>query len=293
MINTNQKIACVYVPTSKYNLEEAKAFLLTYKYKVKNFETSDGYYKFRQLTSQTLKKHGFIDYTAKEIDNTGIVLIIVSRDLDGGDFTNYIREKYNQTKDFIVSGSGKFSSKVKAILDKHGRDQIHSITIARTPINSVVKYALETVSWKKIQYDKLFHLSLVFNGNILIEKNSIVSMTINPHINSDSDMVSFDYPHQHITINQFIQSALIQMGEQKFFTYSAYDNNCQHFLLNLLRANGLANEELTQFIKQDTESIFSTNSAIRKLSNNITDIRGRTTEILGGRMKNEKKITKH
>jgi hypothetical protein len=83
------------------------------------------------------------------------------------------------------------------------------------------------------------------------------------------------------------------MGEQKFFTYSAYDNNCQHFLLNLLRANGLANEELTQFIKQDTESIFSTNSAIRKLSNNITDIRGRTTEILGGRMKNEKKITKH
>jgi hypothetical protein len=269
-MNTNQKIACVYVPTSKYNLEEAKAFLLTYKYKVKNFETSDGYYKFRQLTSQTLKKHGFIDYTAKEIDNTGIVLIIVSRNLDGGDFTNYIREKYNQTKDFIVSGSGKLSSKVKAILDKHGRDQIHSITIVRT------------------QYDKLFHLSLVFNGNILIEKNSIVSMTINPHINSDSDMVSFDYPHQHITINQFIQNALTQMGEQKFFTYSAYDNNCQHFLLNLIRANGLANEELTQFIKQDTESIFSTNSAIRKLSNNITDIRGRTTEILGGKMKNEK-----
>ena len=154
MINTNQKIACVYVPTSKYNLEDAKAFLLTYKYKVKNFETSDGYYKFRQLTSQTLKKHGFIDYTAKEINNTGIVLIIVSRNLDGGDFTNYIREKYNQTKDFIVSGSGKFSSKVKAILDKHGRDQIHSITIVRTPINSVIKYALETVSWKKIQYDK-------------------------------------------------------------------------------------------------------------------------------------------
>jgi hypothetical protein len=83
------------------------------------------------------------------------------------------------------------------------------------------------------------------------------------------------------------------MGEQKFFTYSVYDNNCQHFLLNLLRANGLANEELTQFIKQDTESIFSTNSAIRKLSNNITDIHSRTTEILGGRIKNEKKITKH
>ena len=286
-MNTNHKIACVYVPTSKYNLEEAKAYLLTYKYKVKNFETSDCCYKFRQLTSQTLKKHGFIDYTAKEIDNTGIVLIIVSRDLDGGDFTNYIREKYNQTKDFIVNGSNKFSSKVKAILDKNGRDQIHSISVIRTPLNSMIKYALETVSWKKIQYDKLFHLSLVFNGNILIEKNSIISMTINPHINSESDVVSFDNTHQHITINQFIQNALSQMGEQKFFTYSAYNNNCQHFLLNLLQANLFNSEELTNFIKQDTESIFSTNSAIRKLSNNITDIQGRTTFIIGG------KIIKH
>ena len=286
-MNTNHRIASVYIPSSKYSLEEAKAFLLTYKYKVKNIETSDGYYKFRQLTSQTLKKHGFIDYTAKEIDNTGIVLIIVSRNLDGGDFTNYIREKYNQTKDFIVSGSGKFSSKVKAILDKHGRDQIHSISVIRTPLNSMIKYALETVSWKTIQYDKLFHLSLVFNGNILIEKNSIISMTINPHINSESDVVSFDNTHQHITINQFIQNALSQMGEQKFFTYSAYDNNCQHFLLNLLQANLFNSEELTNFIKQDTESIFSTNSAIRKLSNNITDIQGRTTFIIGG------KIIKH
>lgn len=286
-MNTNHKIASVYIPTSKYSLEEAKAFLLTHKYKVKHIETSDNYYKFRQLSSQTLKKHGFNDYTAKEIDNTGIVLILVSRDLDGGDFSNYVNTKYNQAKDFIVSGSNKFSAKVKAILDKHGNDQIHSITIVRTPISSMIKYALETVSWKTIQYDKLFHLSLIFNGNILIEKNSLISMTIHPHINSESDVVSFDYPHQHVTINQFIQGALSQMGEQKFFAYSAYDNNCQHFLLNLLQANGLANEELSRFIKQDTESIFSTNSAIRKLSNSITDIHGRATDLLGGKIKKQ------
>ena len=46
-------------------------------------------------------------------------------------------------------------------------------------------------------------------------------------------------------------------------------------------------------IEKRVGTIFSTNSAIRKLSNNITDIHSRTTEILGGRMKNEKEITKH
>ena len=75
------------------------------------------------------------------------------------------------------------------------------------------------------------------------------------------------------------------MGEQKFFTYSAYDNNCQHFILSLLQSNGIANTELTNFVKQDTESIFSTNPTLRKLSNNVTDVHGRTTDVLGGKIK--------
>ena len=82
-----------------------------------------------------------------------------------------------------MSGSKKFSVKVKAVLSKYGNEKIHTITIIRTPLNSMVTFAIETLSWNKIEYDKLFHLSLIlFNGNILIEKNSIISMTVHPKI---------------------------------------------------------------------------------------------------------------
>ena len=130
-------------------------------------------------------------------------------------------------------------------------------------------YALEKLSWKTIQYDNLFYLSLVFNGNILIKKNTTISMIVNPNINDDSELISFIF-QANTTINQFIQNNLDSIGEQRVFKYFAYNDNiiCRHFFLNLLQANGLADEELTNFIKQDTESIFSTYPTLRKLANN-------------------------
>jgi hypothetical protein len=284
-MDSNYKIANIYIPTNNFSLDQAKTFLSHHKYKIKNIENSDGYYKFQQVSPKALKKYGFTEYTAKEIGSTGVVMILVSRCLEeGGDFKNYISEKFNQTKDFILSGSQKFSVKVKAILSKYGNEKIHTITIIRAPLNSMIKFAIESLSWNKIEYDKLFHLSLIFNGNILIEKNSIISMTVNPNISTESEVISFEFK-ENSTINQFIQNALVYMGGQKFFTYSAYDNNCQYFLLNLLQSNGIANTELTNFIKQDTESIFATNPTLRILSNNVTDVHGRTTEVLGGKIK--------
>jgi len=241
-MDSNYKIANIYIPTNNFSLDQAKTFLSQHKYKIKNIENSDGYYKFQQVSPKALTKNGFTEYTAKEIGSTGVVVIFVSRCPEGGDFKNYISEKFNQTKDFILSGSKKFSVKVKAVLSKYGNEKIHTITIIRTPLNSMVKFAIETLSWNKIEYDKLFHLSLIFNGNILIEKNSIISMTVHPKISTESEVISFDF-EVNSTINQFIQNALVYMGEQKFFTYSAYDNNCQHFILSLLQSNGIANTE--------------------------------------------------
>ena len=77
------------------------------------------------------------------------------------------------------------------------------------------------------------------------------------------------------------------MGETKFFSYSGYDNNCQSFVLNLLNSNGILTNELCDFIKQNTESIFATNPTLRKLTNNVTDLDGRFHEIIGGDIEKE------
>ena len=183
---------------------------------------------------------------------------------------------------FLKSGSKKFTSKVNKILKTYGNTQIESITICRHPINSMIKKALELVSWSTIQYDQLFHLYMVFNGNILLEKNSVVNMSINPST-PDTETISVHVP-SNMTINQFIQNGLNNMGPDKFFTYSAYDNNCQVFIMNLLHANGIQDNDADSFIKQDTESIFSSNPTLRRLTNNVTDIDGRAHELMGGKI---------
>ena len=69
-------------------------------------------------------------------------------------------------------------------------------------------------------------------------------------------------------------------GNDKFVTYSSYDNNCQYFILNLLCRNGINDNNLNNFIKQNSESIFTSNPALWKFTNNVTDIDGRAREIL-------------
>ena len=43
------------------------------------------------------------------------------------------------------------------------------------------------------------------------------------------------------------------MGKENFYRYSAYNNNCQTFISNILKANNLLTYELNNFIVQNTQ----------------------------------------
>jgi len=204
-------------------------------------------------------------------------------DEDGGFFNpiKYVKDKYNKTKSFLVSGSKNFTTKVQNILKKVGNNQINSIVVCRTPVNSMVTQALRVASFNQLPYEKLFHLFIVINGNILLEKNSVINMDIISGIENGTENLSSPIP-QNTTITEFIERGLHNVGNDKFFTYSSYDNNCQYFILNLLHSNGINDDNLNNFIKQNTESIFETNPVLRKLTNNVTDIDGRFRETIGG-----------
>ena len=47
------------------------------------------------------------------------------------------------------------------------------------------------------------------------------------------------------------------MGHERFSNYCAMENNCQDFILAVLRSNGLASPDLVCFVKQDAEVIFN------------------------------------
>jgi hypothetical protein len=73
-----------------------------------------------------------------------------------------------------------------------------------------------------------------------------------------------------------------KMGK-KFIPYSAKSNNCQAFILSVLKANQMATPELETFVKQDTNALFEGDEGfLRKFSNTVTDIGAKVATVQEG-----------
>ena len=152
--------------------------------------------------------------------------------------------------------------------------------IGRTKINTLTTGVIKILS--KTPYDKLNHLYLFLNtnkGNLLPNKNECINMNINPNNNNAQEYQVHNTP-QNLTVSQLLQNTEQRMGRIKFLLYIAYDNNFQHFILNVLQSNGI--QEGVDFIKQRTEEIFKKNKYLRNFANTVTDIGGRANVLIQG-----------
>jgi hypothetical protein len=202
----------------------------------------------------------------------------------------------------VITGNTGMPPNVKSMLDKYGDSIISGMTIARNPVGSALVSALSVASMGEFKknldnspYDKLFHLKLILtlqNGiKLALEKVERVSLT--KYTKSVKGQEDEDVPvEKQITLNQLYKNAEIAMGD-RFYPYSARDNNCQNFILSVLKASGLGGERDFAFIKQDTKSLFGDESFLRKLSNTVTDVGARFNVLMqGGKIKKGKGVRK-
>ena len=95
-----------------------------------------------------------------------------------------------------------------------------------------------------------------------------------------------------LTINKLIENTQKSMGS-KFIPYSSSSNNCQDFILNVLKANQMDSQELNAFIKQDTSMIFK-DEKFKKFADTVTGL-GEKIDVIaqGGRIIKNKKPSKN
>jgi hypothetical protein len=200
-------------------------------------------------------------------------------------------EKLKEFGKKLMYGRKDYSPKVKKILKDFGDETITKMAIMRTPISSVLRKIMNIVSLgefekrlKDTPYDDLYHLSLLLytdKGTILVEKNEVINMEKMgkvPKVKKGSQISSMRIKGKR-TINELLNKAKERMGD-KYFPYSAKNNNCQDFIMNVLQANNLGTKTNFDFIKQDTKSLFS--SHLRKASNTVTDLAGRLDVLAQG-----------
>lgn len=188
-----------------------------------------------------------------------------------------------------------FPPYVRDLIAKFGDSTITHIVIVRKPLNSVLTGVLNLVSrgqvneqLKRLNYDDLFHLFILIgldNGRILLlQKDEVIDMYIVTKFFKIHPRDRIDIPLQNkqIKLKDFIDNTVKMVGPS-IYRYNGVDNNCQVFIVNLLKANGLLNDRYKNFIMQDVKEVLSTSPGwIKKVMNLATDSKAVWNRIVYG-----------
>jgi len=200
-----------------------------------------------------------------------------------------VLEKGKEVVSAITSKPTRVSATVRKLLERIGDIPIVSAEVVRSPVQSIVQQAINAVSLgsfkkelKDKPYDDIFHLMLIVTledgKKVSIEKNAIITIRITKGRSGERLPVSVP---SGLTINKALEKTEQAMGDL-YATYSAKNNNCQDFILALLKSNGMGDEKVYAFVKQDVGSLFGKSDFLRKFTNTVTDIGAKVSTVLEG-----------
>ena len=206
-----------------------------------------------------------------------------TKDMEGG-LINPIKtlQKVFNVSKAVIYGRSDYTHKVREILKKYGDMKIKKMNVCRAPLSIFTTTTINVISLGEFQkrfnslpYDKLFHLDIRLELEdstiILLEKIETINAKKNPETRKDAECKNIYFNIElDLTPNKLLDGAK-NIQKNKFFKYSAYNNNCQDFIMALLKGSNIGSQDDFDFIKQDTKSLFEDLPITRKIVNTVTD----------------------
>jgi len=191
----------------------------------------------------------------------------------GQDLVGTVKEKLGLTI------RNDYPPKVRNILRAKGDLPVVSIVARRDPIKSMLHTALNIASfgaWDRSRanaaYDKVFHLGLEVGikpdptSNVIqryiIEKNAVINVGLPSAPTEDTEVCPIPIK-QPTTLNKLLEGARRVLAGN-MFSYDAFDNNCQDFIMAILNGSALDTQEATAFVKQPMDQVASQLPSITK-----------------------------
>ena len=216
-----------------------------------------------------------------------------------GDFFSSVGNKLGTVANKVVDKVGSlvptrqdFPPAVRELLVKQGGKNIKTITVGRNPVQSYVQKALNLLSGgkfkdqvKNMNYDDVFHLFEIVvlddNTKMIVEKNAVVNMKVISKIPSMKDSM-FVNLGKTIKFGDYVQNAVDKVGTS-IYLYDKATNNCQKFISDLQKSNGLMNNELDKFINQDVVGVLSTSpSYVGRIADIATETAAKFDRVIHG-----------
>ena len=202
----------------------------------------------------------------------------------------------------------------KRILDTIGDTPITRLRIRRSPVMAFIEKFFQAITlgqWEKVKqkhgYDKFFHLALILeykSGSdgrnepetfimtpspeffrFVVEKLELVNIarTTLRQAPPRSEYMEVDLKGREITMRQMITNARTRMGDERFFRYDAFANNCQVFVRTLLEGVGLLTPEAQAFLFQPVDKLLKDLPFYTaKVARFITDLGGLLAGVVDG-----------
>jgi hypothetical protein len=145
----------------------------------------------------------------------------------------------------------------------------------------------------KYGYDKLYHLGLVVvledDTKLIIEKLEKISISkyASSYIKNNSEVKRVDMKLKRLSLLDFLNNTRRKLTPSQFFGYdgtgkSGKTNNCQDFIINLLKYSGLENTEIYNFVKQDLDELLQKLPRyVHSIAKGTTNLANKGTELIG------------
>jgi len=160
----------------------------------------------------------------------------------------------------------QYNKKSQKILDLYGDCKITKIYLIRQPFSKFITFLLNIFTF--YNYKKLinesqdnfpYHSLIVFevklkNGfkkMLLLEKNNCINISENFFINNSQEIKQLRLKNKHYTINSILNKTQTRLGNEKYFNWHLYKNNCQEFTKEILKTVRNYNTTNKEFIFRD------------------------------------------
>jgi hypothetical protein len=143
----------------------------------------------------------------------------------------------------------QYSKKSQKILDKYGDYELTKVYLVRQPVSKINRLFLNILTL--YNFEKLinesndnfpYHTLLIFelklSNNmrklIMVEKNNYIGIYDKFKMDELQDMKILKLKRNSFTLNSVLKDTQIRLGNEKYFNWHIYKNNCQEFTKELL-----------------------------------------------------------
>jgi hypothetical protein len=174
----------------------------------------------------------------------------------------------------------QFPKSARDFLTKYKDAKISNFVIRKNPIQSGVEKVLNFVSQGKYNeikqdyaYDTMYHLRLDFeiDGRIYMTEKT-ANIQFRNGMTTEEDEVYKISSDKSIPLLTAVENTYKKMGSN-FFSYDAFTNNCQNYIMNFLSSNGLLTGDAKNFIYQPVDDMVKKlPSYVKKFASGITKV---------------------